>query len=265
MMEKIIGDVNDLKLRKTNIVFKLNYCNGGRNDKKGIFGFNGICDNDAMKNNIEVEHRAWCTHEDCACYQYYTGAITKKELKQMYEEYGSVCNESCLLESWTVNAGASYNGEPIAINNSGINSLCVLTTRFPGEEEEERCIFALFIVDKYEPGNPEEQGGSGYVACTSNYRLAFSQQEAANLKFWHFHANKNHPEKAFWGTGLFRYISDAEAVQILQKAAQIKTDPADKALAQEMLAYYCYINGIDPKLAGRPSGVLVKQKATAKE
>ena len=40
-----------------NIAFKCNYCDGGSSDKS--VGFNGVCSDTVIYNNIEVEHRTW--------------------------------------------------------------------------------------------------------------------------------------------------------------------------------------------------------------
>ena len=43
---------------RPNIAFKCNYCDGGASDKS--VGFNGVCSDAVIYNNIDVEHRTWC-------------------------------------------------------------------------------------------------------------------------------------------------------------------------------------------------------------
>jgi hypothetical protein len=63
---------------RPNIAFKCNYCDGGSSDKS--VGFNGVCSDAVIYNNIEVEHRTWCCSEDCSCPRYLNGEITRADL-----------------------------------------------------------------------------------------------------------------------------------------------------------------------------------------
>ena len=57
-----------------NIAFKMNYCDGGINninnkDSKNI-GFNGICSDEMIEYNIELQKNAWCSNEICLCFYF---------------------------------------------------------------------------------------------------------------------------------------------------------------------------------------------------
>lgn len=47
---------------RENVAFKCNFCDGGQSNEQ--IGFNGVCSDSVIYNNIEVEHRAWCGAED---------------------------------------------------------------------------------------------------------------------------------------------------------------------------------------------------------
>ena len=101
------------------------------------------------------------------------------------------------------------------------NSLCVLTTRNPNSEEENRYIFAVFLVDEtYEGDNQEE----GYVTTNSPYKIMLGPKEAGSMLFGSYHANDNKAETAARSSGLHRYFDDTEAVQILRDIVEIKKE-----------------------------------------
>ena len=166
---------------------------------------------------------------------------------------------SCMLEKWKAQAGTIRNvageGGRIKIKNAYRNSLAILTTRLPNSAEKDRIIFALFLIDTVYEGDVNT---SGYVSAQSKYRLSFSIEEARNLLYWKYHANKNSPSKPAWGTGLFRYVPLDEGVQILRDAIRIKTGTTDEALAREFLDTYCRLNRLIPKSIGDPAGALLR-------
>ena len=80
---------------RPNIAFKCNYCDGGKSSSS--IGFNGICSERIIRYNIDVEQRTWCCSEDCACYNYLCGELTRDELEAELEDGGFVCYESQML------------------------------------------------------------------------------------------------------------------------------------------------------------------------
>ena len=96
------------------------------------------------------------------------------------------------------------------------------------------------------------------VSAQSKYRLSFSIEEARNLLYWKYHANKNSPLKPSWGTGLFRYVPLDEGAQILRDAIRIKTGTTDEALAREFFDLYCRLNRLAFENIGEPAGALLR-------
>lgn len=243
------------KNARPNIVFKCNYCDGG--GSKRHIGYMGVCSDETIWYNIEKAKHSWCCDPNCPCNQYYQGEIDGDTLDSIYEECGSVCQESHMLRDWIASAGCVLNGEnreePKKIRNIHLNSLAVLTTRLPNAKEADRFIFGVFLVDD---GDEGDQENGGFVMSNSKYRIELTPEEALELKFWNYHANETKPQKASWGQGLYRYITDAEAVQILRGIAEIKRIPAEKKAAVDFLDYFCKINGIDQTKIPEPNGAL---------
>jgi hypothetical protein len=244
---------------RSNVAFKCNYCDGGRSDKQ--IGFNGVCSDEIIQNNIKVEKRSWCSSEECLCNKYFEEGITRQELDAEHDKGNFICYESQMLRDWKAYAGVvqkgQRKGQPMKLNQVQNNSLCVLTTRDPDSTERERYIFAVFLVDEtYEGDNSDE----GYVTTKSKYRIQFTPEEAHKLLFWNYHANKNSPEVAVWSSGLHRYFDDEQAIQLLQDIKELKKGTEDEELASEFLAYFVESNNIDIDSVPEKKGALLLDK-----
>lgn len=240
---------------RANIAFKCNFCDGGQSEHQ--VGFNGVCSDAVIYNNIEIEKRTWCCSEECACTQYLNGEISRNKLDFLCTNDGFVCYESQMLRDWKALAGIVQSGEnkgqPMKLNQVQANSLCVLTTRDPSSTENERYIFAVFLVDEtYEGDNREE----GYVTTSTKYKIMLSPKEAHSMLFWDYHANDNQPEIAVWSSGLHRYFNDEEATQILKDISKIKQGTPDKELADEFLNHFIKINNVDIENLPERNGTL---------
>lgn len=244
--------------KRENIAFKCNYCDGGKSSVQ--VGYGGVCSDAVIRYNVEKAGRSWCSCEECLCRQYLDGRVKRKDLLAEYAAGGSLCYESVMLRDWVAMAGfvnyGPQKGTPMKLRGGQTNSLCVLTTREPGSGEEERFIFALFLVDDTDEGDDTD---AGYVGAHSRFKLKFSPEQAKRMLFWRYHANRNRPADPAWHSGLFRYFDDEEAAQILRDAVQVKTGTPDEALAREFLDYFCRKNRIDVRSVGKPSGVLRKR------
>lgn len=258
---KRISSKDEKRERKTkfytreNIAFKCNYCDGGKSDKE--IGFNGVCSDKIIRNNIEVEKRTWCSSEESDCLSYFNGEISRLELDNIHGSGGYVCYESQMLREWKAMAGIVQKGEragqPMRLNKVQNNSVCVLTTRLPNSNEIDRFIFGVFLVDEnYEGDNFEE----GYVSTKSKYKIKLSPKEAEKMLFWDYHVNENQPEVARWSSGLHRYFGDEQAIQILRDLALMKEGTEDEELSKEFLLYFSKINNIDINFVPEKNGAL---------
>lgn len=232
---------------RKNAAFKCTYCDGGKT--KNCIGFKGMCSKENINVNIE-SGRNWCSRS--ACRDYYDGEITRKGLADICKKE-SLCYECRILLDWKFSVGwtePKYDkygeiikeSEPKKINNMMPGSIAVLTTRTPHTAENERIIFAVFLVDDSFDGDSSKEG---FVTADSKYKIAFSPNEAEEMLFWDFHCNSSSPEKALWGEGLFRYISDISAANILKRAVEIKRGTKDEKLALEFFEYFCQTHGIN--------------------
>lgn len=243
------------RVEKPNIAFKCNYCDGGI--KENGIGFYGVCSDAIIYNNIEVEHKTWCSAEECPCMQFMNGQITRMELEDVLANGDLVCYESQMLRGWKAMAGIVQNGDrkgrPMHLSGVQTNSLCVLTTREPYTTEEERFIFAVFLVDQTYDGDDLDEG---FVSTQSKYKIKLTTEQAHQMPFWRYHANEKQPEVAVWSSGLHRYINDEQATQILKDIVEIKKGTEDENLAREFFETFCTITKIDSESLGAPCGAL---------
>ena len=86
-------------------------------------------------------------------------------------------------------------------------------------------IFGVFLIDEYFAGDDREEG---YVVCHSKWRIELRPDEARQILFWNYYANRNAPERIVFGSGLHRYLSDIRAAQILRDIIQVKKQKCRK-------------------------------------
>ena len=77
------------------------------------------------------------------------------------------------------------------------------------------------------------------IYIDKNHFINFNLSEARQFKFWDIHSNKD-KNNTLWGSGLFRYFDDYEAIRFIKKAIEIKKH--DNAPAKEFLKYYCELH-----------------------
>ena len=234
---------------RNNIAFKCNYCDGGSSAYN--IGFMGVCSDALIKYNINTAKHIWCSQKDSICYRYLHGEMTNEDVLDFYEstksEFSkSICYESQMLEIWTAGAGITQNGDdkgkPMSFRNVKSNSLALLTTKLPGNDDDQRFIFAVFLINEsYEGDNREE----GFVRANPKYKIKLTLEEAKNLKFWDYYFNINKPERIVFGSGLHRYFSDEQSAQVLKKICDIKKGTLEEDLAKDFLEHYCKLKELD--------------------
>ncbi len=219
------------------IAFKMNFCDGGKSFAH--IGYCGVCSDAAIDYNIEVEKREWCTTSESPCRRFYEGEISDEDLAAQWSEDRNedfVCYESRLFRDWIVNGRQK-------LRQVQVGHLCVLTTRIPKKYEKtaeyQRSIIGLFIV-----ATISEEDEAECIQADEIYRMEFTPKEAKHFLFWQYHKNLKQPDKKQWGTGLYRYFDDIEAVDILRAAVDIKQTEEGKEQAMKFLQHYCEINGI---------------------
>ena len=221
-------------MKNSCIAFKLNYCNGGRDEDH--FGFYGVCSDAVIEYNITKVKRAWCSHDDCACKQYFDGKISGEELDSQWEPEINgdfVCYDSALLRDWCMYAGANSDGKLRTIRQGEENHLCVLTTVRPNMPGSDRIIFAMFIMHEIFSGDDEH---AGFVTADDYWRLEFRPREVHKMKYRDVCTDKS----KLWSFGLFRYFDDATAVKFLEMAVEAKRGTPEESFAKEFLKRYPY-------------------------
>ena len=239
----------------SNIAFKCNHCDGGA-DTENV-GFKDVCSEENLEYNITVAKHVWCSCDESPCNQFINGNLTKKELLDVVSDGGFVCYESQMLTQWRAFAGITQSGvnkgKPMKLRNVKSNSLAVLTTRLPFEKDNERFIFAVFLIDEnYEGDNSEE----GFVSAHTEYRIQLSKDESSKLKFWDYYFNPNKPEKIVLGSGLHRYLTDDQSAQILKKIMELKKGKSDEELSKKMFEFFCKIKNLNVVNLPEPNGAL---------
>ena len=230
------------------VAFKCNFCDGGASGT--CIGFNGKCSDSMIWYNIEKAKHVRCS-TNSVCRSYYDGHISRAELNAC----ANPCQESNLHNFWTMTAGYHQRGErigkPLHMNQLHSGSLAVLTTRKPSDKESDRFIFAAFLVDDAYGGDEQE---TGTVSADPAWRIELAPGQAERILFWNYYYNARKPEKIAYGSGLYRYLTDIEAAQILRDIASVKGDGFSAAF----FMHFCEVNGIDTKSLAPASGALIR-------
>lgn len=223
-------------MKNSCIAFKLNYCDGGRDEDH--VGFQGLCSYENMYYNVFEARppRPWCLNRRCDCRKYLDEWITWRDLNKKIREGFFPCMDSAALIDWCMAAGSTSDGATTKkIRQGKENHLCIFTTREPKTtSDKDRIIFAMFIMHEIFSGDDEH---AGYVVADDHWRLEFRPREAAKLKFWDFYQNKDGSTR--W-SGLFRYFDDATAVKLLEMAVKVKRGTPEESFAKEFLKHYPY-------------------------
>lgn len=236
-----------------NLIIKCNYCDGGATDE--VIGYLGICTKQTMIYNVQIDKRPWCSNDRCACNLYLKGECTYEDIVAEMKNVASVCYETQLLTEWTAYMGWNAAGDtPMKLPAAArTNSLAVLTTRLPYAKEDERIIFAVFLVDYHEEGDDDREG---LVHAHPQYRIRLTSDESRKLLLWDYYANPKSPLSMRWGTGLTRLLDDNNAVALLADIVKLKQGKQDEALAKELFEHFCALNSIDVSSPPEASGAL---------
>ncbi len=214
-----------------NIAFKITYCDGGETDI--CYGFRDVCTPECRQYNQKIG-RAWCNERRCPCAQLASGMIDESEFDKVREDF--LCYESKTLVDWKAYAGydnAKNPPRPRRFNQLCSSGVALLTTVPNGEDD--RYIFGLFKIAKYFEGSEDQEG---YLEAHPKYRIEFTKEESKQMRFWDFYSNKN-SEKEQWGTGLFRYLSNQQILEVFRKALEVKQGKEDYELLKELANVFC--------------------------
>ncbi|KUK07749.1 MAG: hypothetical protein XD48_0084 [Archaeoglobus fulgidus] len=186
--------------RGFNLAFKCNWLDSD---------YEGPCGKEGRRWNIYVKRFPWCTQPENPCFQYEAGKIKEIPLYPCYEteifsksEYGAGVNHSGPMKD---------RGRKIKHVIPG--KLALFTTVEPRKSGDTRYIFGFFVIkDDYEDGD-----GATKIVGYPEYTLKIPKD--SRLRFWDFYSNSD--GSTFWGTGLFRYLSDEVVVNYLTKQREV--------------------------------------------
>jgi len=183
-----------------NLAFK---CNWMDTDYEKPCGKNG------RKWNIRVKRSIWCTQPENPCYQLEMGL--RKDVPDF------PCYESDIFTKSEYGAGVDHTGvrkgRGRKIKYVIPEKLAIFTTVDPGKSEDERYIFGFFIIKDYYI----DEDGATKVVGRPEYTLKIPKD--SRLKFWDFYRNTD--GSIFWGTGLYRYLSDGAVVKYLERQQEV--------------------------------------------
>ena len=191
-------------LREGNIAFKVTY-----NDK----GWSAPCSPDVFRYNAFEKKVVWCSIQaeqkvNCQSPQYVG--------KQMSDTFAP-CYDAAAVSSLVFGPGWNHGQDrPFVCKEAKVGKIAVLTSRAPGEPEQERFIFAILDIERITTDNQYWQGVEFYHGRKSTSLVL---PPGAYLKFWNHYANPRSPGTIMWGTGLFRYLDDACVSRILEDTA----------------------------------------------
>ena len=240
-------------LDSANLAFKCVFCDGGLSDQEA--GFCGVCSPELIRHNVKKSKLNHCRLDDKLCAAYVRGETSYENLKGAWEDGHFDC-ESTVLRDWRIRTGLAdicdVRNRPARLRTNVASKLAILTTRQSDQDESARRIFAVFLIDKA----MQQYDDFSFIYADPTYRLQLTPDESARMPYWAYHANDQKAARPAWGSGLYRYIPDAEAMRILWDIAVIKmrTDDADFAL--DFFHHYCSINALDSEEVPEAQGAL---------
>lgn len=163
-----------------------------------------------------------------------------------------------IFSNWVVYTGEIKSGKNEGRPNRPVrlhqNSMVLLTKRDDDEDEQERKIYGLYMVEETYIGKLSEDG---LIPAHSELKLKLTEEEANKMLFWNYYINEKYPHRMTWNTGKFRYFDNIWAAQILKDIIDLKTNPEEKQLAEEFLVHFCKVNQIDVNEIPKPNGALL--------
>lgn len=162
-----------------------------------------------------------------------------------------------VFTDWKVSTGKIQSGKNKGQPNRAVrvqpNSVGLLTAREDNQQETERQIIGLFMVNESFSGSHNEDG---IVPAHAEFRIELTEQEAEKMLFWNYYLNKNYPQQTTWNSGKYRYYDNVWTAQILKDIITIKTDEKEIKEVQSFLEYFCEMNALDMDNIPEANGAL---------
>jgi hypothetical protein len=165
--------------------------------------FTSPCTAEGRETNIRVERKVWCSQRENRCYKVYTAGKVRGPVS------GSPCYDVDALRKWEFGGGVYHHGprrgQPIQLRFAKVGKLAFLTSKRFDAKESDRVVLGFFeIADLTRPD------GKVWVSGKTGVRVPNSSLHNAP-RFWKFYRQSGRPR---WGCGLFRYMSDGQAMRL---------------------------------------------------
>ncbi len=146
-------------------------------------------------------------------------------------------------------------GQPRRLARLKQNSACLITVREPGEQEAERRIVGVFMVNQFFDA---AKCKDGYIRAHSRYRLRLSEEVSKKMLFWNYYVDSRNPDRISWGSGRQRYFDNEWMAKILEDIILLVEDSQEQGRVQDFLEYFCKVNNLTKEEIPESSGALVR-------
>jgi hypothetical protein len=184
-----------------NVAFKVTWVYGPRGP------FTGPCTAEGREINIIQERKVWCSDRDSKWAQILHSGNTDK-LPTDYQP----CYDVAIFEDWSFGGDVFHHGErrgqPMSINHVRPGKLGFFTAKRFDMDERDRIVIGCFEIVEFDPEADPDWGVVITSVPASRVRLRDTEHAP---RFWGFHTQNGPPR---WGTGLFRYLPDSEALRL---------------------------------------------------
>jgi len=201
-IDKILSKRETGKKGDGNVALKCNW-----NDKN----YRAPCSKEAYEFNIR-EGRAWCNVPSCKCREY--GEEVNLE--------NNPCYESIALKEMYFGAGWDHTGDrqqPRHMHHVREDRMAILTTRLPETEERNRLIIGCLFINRVN----DDPGEETKIYGDKDRSIAIPFQEV-KIRFWDYYKNPGAEDVIFWGSGLFRYVTNGTVFSILKAIGEQYTN-----------------------------------------
>jgi hypothetical protein len=151
-----------------------------------------------------------------------------------------------VFSEWQLFTGEIRSGKNEGKPNKAVrlhqNSAVVLTERSPEEDEKERKILGIYMVNETFIGKLADDG---MIPAHSEFKIKLTEDESEKMLFWNYYLNEKYPDRMTWNTGKYRYFNNIWTAQILKDIINLRENTEDAAFAQEFLEHFCRMNLIE--------------------
>jgi hypothetical protein len=186
---------------KHHLAFKVTWVYGTKGP------FTSPCNAEGRIVNIRREKKVWCTQKENPCLR----ILVDDDNKGAPDEIP--CYDAAIFKLWAFGGGVYHTGErvgePICIRHVEPGSYAFFTSKPYGAPEDARVVIGCFEVA--EPEREADPHWGFRVTSVPSSRIRLRDLDNAP-RFWQSH-HQNGPPR--WGTGLFRYLPNYEAFELL--------------------------------------------------